>query len=121
MIRQFLAKYNSPLLPYAENIVKAADTYKLDFRLLPAIAMQESNLCLKIPENSYNCWGYGIYGGKITKFTDYPEAINTVSKALSQHYKNQGLKSPEEIMTKWTPSSNGSWANGVNYFMQELR
>src|SRR5262245_16034413 len=49
-VRQFFAEYNSPLEPYAEDVIKAADEYGLDFRLIPSIAMQESNLCKKIPK-----------------------------------------------------------------------
>lgn len=121
MIRQFFAKYKSPLEPYAAHIVENADKYGLDFRLLPAIAMQESNLCNKAPENSYNCWGFGIYGTTVTRFSGFEEAIDTVTRTLVTKYKNQGLESPEEIMKKYTPSSNGSWANGVNYFLNVLR
>lgn len=119
-LRQFFQKYGSPLEPFAKDFINSADNHNLDYRLLPAIAMQESNLCKKIPENSYNCWGFGIYGKKVTRFENYPEAIETVSKALSKNYKKTGLETPEQIMTKYTPSSNGSWANGVNYFMDIL-
>ncbi len=119
-IRQFLQRYNSPLEPYAQDIVDAADTYGLDHRLIPAIAMQESNLCLKIPTDSYNCWGFGIYGGKVHRFSDYKEGIYAVSKTLATKYHNKGLITPEQIMTKWTPSSNGSWAFSVNHFMNQL-
>jgi hypothetical protein len=121
MIRQFLAKYNSPLEPYAGYIVEMADKYSLDFRLIPAIAMQESNLCKKIPAGSNNCWGFGIYGNKITSFSSYPEAIETVTKTLALKYRDKGLVTPEEIMSMYTPSSNGSWAHGVNHFMQQLQ
>lgn len=121
MVRQFLAKYHSPLLPYAQNIIDAADKYKLDFRLIPAIAMQESGLCKKIPENSFNCWGFGIYGKTVTRFEDYPHGIDIVTKALATRYRQKGLETPKEIMSMYTPSSNGSWAHGVNYFMEELQ
>jgi hypothetical protein len=120
-IRQFLAKYNSPLEPYADDLVNAADEYGLDHRLLTAIAMQESGLCRTIPNNSHNCWGFGIYGGTVTTFKDYKEAIYTVSKALATRYKDKGLVTPEQIMTMYTPSSNGSWAFSVNYFMSTLQ
>ncbi len=120
-VRQFLQRYNSPLEPYAQDIVGAAEEYGLDYRLIPAIAMQESSLCLKIPENSYNCWGYGIYGNSIHRFSDYKEGIYTVTKTLATKYKNRGLITPEEIMTMWTPSSNGSWSHSVNYFMEQLK
>ena len=121
MVRQFFEKYKSPLEPFAQNVVDTADKYELDFRLIPAIAMQESNLCRKIIVDSYNCWGFGIYGKKVTRFTDYPEAIETVTKTLAKNYKQNGLETAEEIMTKYTPSSNGSWADSVNYFMNLLQ
>jgi hypothetical protein len=120
-VRQFFAAYNSPLEPYAEDVVKAADEYGLDFRLTPAIAMQESNLCKKIPKNSFNCWGYGIYGGKVTRFSDYKEGIYTVSKSLGTKYKGNGLVTPDQIENTYTPPSEGSWANGVNHFMEQLQ
>jgi hypothetical protein len=119
-VRQFLAKYNSPMEPHAGDIVDAADMYGLDHRLIPAIAMQESNLCKKIPVNSHNCWGYGIYGTKVTRFSDYKEGIYTVTKGLATRYKPKGLVTPEQIMTMYTPSSNGSWAFSVRHFMEEL-
>lgn len=120
-IRQFLASYNSPLEPFAGDIVQAADEYGLDYRLVPAIAMQESNECKKIPEGSNNCWGYGIYGKTVTKFANYHDAIFTVTKTLATKYKQKGLVTPDEIMTRWTPSSDGSWAFSVNQFMDALQ
>jgi hypothetical protein len=120
IVRTFFQKYNSVLLPYAEDVILAADEYGLDYRLIPAIAMQESNLCKKAPKDSYNCWGFGIYGKKVTRFDNYKEAIDTVTKTLAQQYKANGLETVEEIMSKYTPSSNGSWANSVNHFMNLL-
>jgi hypothetical protein len=120
-LRQFLDKYNSPLEPYADDLVNAADEYGIDHRLLTAIAMQESGLCKTIPIGSHNCWGFGIYGGTVTRFSDYKEAIYTVSKTLATKYKTKGLVTPEQIMTMYTPSSNGSWAFSVNYFMSTLQ
>lgn len=122
IVRQFFQKYASPLEPFAKNIIDASDKYKLDFRLLPAIAMQESNLCHKIISNSHNCWGFGIYGKKITKFDDYAQAIDTVTKTLALEYKEErGLDTPKEIMTRYTPTNNGSWATSVSYFMSTLQ
>ncbi len=120
-VRQFLSKYNSPLEPHAEFIVQTADNYEMDFRLIPAIAMQESNLCKKIPIDSHNCWGFGIYGGKVTRFENYPQAIETVTKTLATKYRDRGLITPEQIMSMYTPSSNGSWARSVNHFMEKMQ
>lgn len=119
-IERFLKTYKSPLVPYAELIVETSDKYGLDYRLLPAMAMQESNLCKKAPLNSYNCWGYGIYGGKILAFSGFEEAIEKVAAGLSRDYKEYGLTTPKQIMAKYTPSNTGAWALAVEYFMQKL-
>lgn len=120
-VEKFLKAYSSPLTPFAEFIVLASDKYGIDHRLLPAVAMQESNLCKKSPQGSYNCWGYGIYGGKILSFEGYQGAIETVAKGLSQDYIAKGLDTPAKIMIKYTPSNTGSWASAIEYFMEQLR
>lgn len=117
-LKSFFRKYNSPLYDHAEFIVKTSDKYQFDYRLLPAIAMQESGLCRVIPHNSYNCWGWGIYGTTITRFSSYEEAIDTVAKGLKKNYIDKGLITASAIMAKYTPSSNGSWAHGVNTFLK---
>lgn len=116
----FFKRYNSPLEKYSQKIVETADKYSIDWRLIPAIAMQESTLCKKIPKNSFNCWGFGIYGGKITRFGNYDEAIETVTKTLANKYKAVGLTEPHEIVTKYTPGST-SWATGVSYVMDRIQ
>lgn len=121
LVRQFFSQHASPLLPYAQDVIESADKYDLDFRLIPAIAMQESNLCKKIITGSNNCWGFGIYGGKVTRFKDYAEGIEVVTKTLAKNYKSAGLDTPDEIMKKYTPSNNGAWAYSVNYFMEQLQ
>jgi len=119
-LKMFFRKYNSVLYDYADLIVQTSDKYSFDYRLLPAIAMQESNLCKYIPEDSNNCWGWGIYGDTVTKFDSYDEAITTVAGGIKKHYIDKGLVTASMIMSKYTPSSNGSWAHGVNTFLQVL-
>lgn len=121
IIKKYLENYNSPLLPYANLIVKTADKYSIDFRLITAIAQQESNLCKIIPYNSYNCWGWGITSVSSLGFDSYEEGIETVSKGLKENYIDKGYLTPDQIMTKYTPSSNGSWAHGVNLFMDDIQ
>ena len=43
VIESFFKKYNSVLMKYSDNFIQVADKYHLEWRLLPAIAMQESN------------------------------------------------------------------------------
>ncbi|MEK7177563.1 MAG: hypothetical protein AAB705_01920 [Patescibacteria group bacterium] len=119
-LKAFLRKYNSDLYNHAEKIIEVSDRYQFDYRLLPAIAMQESNLCRLIPENSYNCWGWGIYRTTVTRFDSYDDAIETVAKGIKKNYIDQGLVTASAIMAKYTPSSKGSWQHGVNTFMKAL-
>lgn len=122
LIRQYLAKYNSPLQPLATKIVEVADKYKIDFRLITAIAQQESNLCKRIPPGGYNCWGWGIHSRGTLGFQSFEEGIETVSRGLKENYIDKGLTDPEEIMTKYTPHSpEGAWAKGVNSFMGDMQ
>lgn len=120
LVRQYLEAYGSPLEPYSKLIVDTADKYQLDYRLLTAIAQQESNLCKIIPPGSYNCWGWGIHSAGTLGFTSFEEGIEIVSRGLREEYLNKGFTSIEEIMSKYTPLSKGSWAYGVNKFMSEM-
>src|SRR6185369_8350158 len=64
IIATFLKRHTSPLPPYAhfaEFIVNTSDKYSVDYRLIPAIMMQESNLCRSIPTGSFNCLGFGVH------------------------------------------------------------
>ncbi len=119
-LKAFFRSYNSPLYDYADRIINVSDKYHFDYRLLPAIAMQESNLCRVIPADSYNCWGWGIYGDTVTRFNSYEDAIDSVAKGIKEQYLDKGLLTASAIMSKYTPSSNGSWANGVNTFLNAL-
>lgn len=121
IIRAYLKKYNSPLVDKADYIVEVADKNELDFRLITAIAQQESNLCKKIPEGTFNCWGWGIHSRGTLGFESFEEGIRIVSEGIKREYINKGYTTPEEIMRKYTPSSNGSWAYGVNTFLEEMR
>lgn len=119
-LKAFFRKYNSPLYNYAEKIVFESDKYQFDYRLLPAIAMQESNLCRVIPDDSHNCWGWGIYGSTVTKFESYDEAIETIAEGIKKNYIDHGLVTASAIMKKYTPSSPGTWSHGVNTFLKAL-
>lgn len=119
-LRNFFTKYQSPLYDLADDIVSASDKYGIDYRLLPAIAMQESGLCKHAPDDSYNCWGYGIYGQRVTKFASFEEAVETVAKGLKENYLDKGYTTPELIMSKYTPRSPGSWARSINLLITSL-
>lgn len=120
IVKNYLQKYQSPLLPYADYIVTAARSRRIDPRLIIAISQQESNLCKKIPDDSHNCWGWGIHSQGTLKYNTYKEAVDAVIEGLAQNYFGKGLTTPEEIMGIYTPLSDGSWAHGVQQFLDEM-
>jgi len=121
IIRQYLERYDSPLVPQAELLVQVADKYDFDYRWMVAIAQQESNLCKKIPYESYNCWGWGIYGDKVTRFESFDQAIIKIAPQFKKIFlKDLHDKDPYQVMQTYTPPSEGSWARGVMQFFNEL-
>lgn len=120
IVKQYLTRYDSPLISLSDYIVQVSDKYELDYRLIPAIAQQESNLCKLIPPGSHNCWGWGIHSQGTLGFDSYQQAIDEVSRGLREEYLNKGYDTVDLIMSKYTPMSNGSWAFGVNKFMSEM-
>jgi len=120
LLKQYLKDNHSPLENYSNYLVDIADKYSLDYRLLTAIAQKESNICKIIPHNTYNCWGWGIHSQGTLGFDSYSEGIETVSKGIKENYYDQGYDTIEKIMSKYTPLSNGSWAEGVNKFMNDI-
>ena len=124
IVENLFKKYNSPLSPYSDIFIEVADKYNLDWRLLPSIAMQESSGAKRVIQKSYNPFGFGIYGSKVIRFDSWEEGIEIVGRSLKEEYINKGLKTPEQIMVKYTPPSllkGGAWAKGVYSFMFELQ
>ncbi|MEK7566020.1 MAG: hypothetical protein AAB506_03170 [Patescibacteria group bacterium] len=121
IVDSFLKKYHSPFQGLGQFIVDTAIKYQIPYGLIPAIAQCESNVGKTIPNDSFNAWGYGVYGGSTLRFGSWFEAIERVSRGLREDYYDYGLNTPEKIMKKYTPGSNGSWARCVNQFLEELQ
>jgi hypothetical protein len=105
----FTLRDNSPLAGYGLAMVKAADHYGIDWRLLPAIATIESNggqMMCNTKKAEYNPFGYG---GCTIRFKDFNEAIDIVAKNLGghnpkteRHYKDKEIG---EIIDTYNPPS----------------
>lgn len=118
-LRIFLEKYSSPLSNYADTFVEEADKNGLDWKLLAAISGVESTFGQQIPYNSYNAWGWGIYGTNAIYFSSWEEAIKVISKGLSENYiKRLGTDDVYSIGRMYAASP--TWASRVTYFMDRI-
>jgi hypothetical protein len=136
IIRQFFAYHKAPLSEYAEEIVKQADQNSIDWRLIPAIGMCESNGGKNIPEDSFNAWGWAASEKDLAEKSEsynnksWEHGIARVSKGLATGYyhlidPSDGIDFDEiwTIMKKYTPPSvakGGPWARCVWQYYQEL-
>src|SRR6185436_19067607 len=115
-LQAFLAKKNSPLAPYAKTFVDEAKKNNLDWRLVAAISGLESSFGIHIPTNSYNGWGFGVYGDNVRRFESWDDGITVVSTALRKDYMNKwGATSVAEIGRIYAASP--TWAVRVQYFI----
>lgn len=115
-LERYLVKHNSPLAIHADVLVFYADEYELDWRLVAAISGVESTFGKRIPQNSYNAYGWanGNY-----YFESWEDSIEQVSRVLKEKYVDKGLTSVNQIARRYAPPSN-SWAWKVKYFMDEI-
>ena len=119
-VATLLQDYNSPLAQYSSLIVNLADKYGIDYRLVPAIALQESTGCKRMVKGvTYNCWGFGIYGKKKTSFDSYEEAIDRVTRYFADKKEN-GVDSLEELGSIYNPTDHNNWKDHVASFMANL-
>ncbi len=119
-LQNFLATYHSPLYPYASLIISDADTYNIDYRLIPGIAMQETTLCKKtLPNAQYNCWGWGIWGKQVKNFNSYEDGIDTISRYFANR-KEKGIVSLDAIGNIYNPGNTNHWKENVAKFMAEM-
>lgn len=119
LLREFLSSYKSPLSASAYTFVEQADQNRLDWRLLAAIAGVESTFGREIPYNSYNAWGWGIYGTNVISFSSFDEGIQTISIELRATYIDKwGAETVFQIGRYYAASPR--WASRVAYFMEKI-
>jgi len=119
ILREFLESYNSPLAPFARAFVETADIYNLDWRLVAAISGVESTFGQQIPANSYNGWGWGIYGNNVIYFSSWEDGIQTISKGLREKYMDRtGTDNIYAIGSSYAASP--TWAVRVESFMNSI-
>ena len=120
ILRAYLLQRNSPLAYNASDFINYADEHSLDWRLVAAIAGVESSYGLAIPYNSYNAWGWGVYGDNVIRFASWKEGIQTISQGLREKYMDKwGKQNVYEIGSVYAASP--TWAVRVEKFMGNIQ
>jgi len=123
ILGRFLESYHSPLAPYASYILEVSEKYNLDWRLLTAIAGNESLFGRVVPHNSYNAWGWGVHSQGTVRFGSWEEGIERIARSLKEDFIDQGLVTLELMMSRYAPVSvqnDYPWADNVRFFMERL-
>lgn len=120
ILQSYLEQYDSPLAPFAQEFISQADKYNLDWKLVAAISGVESTFGKAIPVNSYNGWGWGVYGDNVIRFASWNEGIDTISQGLRERYMDKwGAKDVYEIGSSY--ASSPVWASHVSYYMNRIQ
>lgn len=119
-LTKFFKRYNSPLIDNVDKFIEVADIYGIDYRLIPSISCMESTCGKVLIKDSYNPFGWGIYGTNVIYFKNYDEAIKVVGEGLNKGYFAKGYDTVEEIAPIYTPPNHYNWKNGVTFFMNQI-
>ena len=85
ILRKFFKENHCPAESYAETFILEADSHKLDWRLLPSLAMVESGGGQRQRKNNYFGWDNGV-----SRFNSATEAIHHVAQALAEGRSYKG-------------------------------
>ncbi len=116
-VRNYLAARGAPLASKAEYLVKTAQEFGLDYRLVAAISIIESGGG-KYAYRPYNAWGWG---GSMQAFTfsSWEEGIYTVTRGLSRYHAS-GLITPKQIAPRYNPHTPNEWSRKVEFVMSQM-
>ena len=115
LLKKFLSEKNSPMARDAEKLVKIADKYNLDWKLLPAIAGVESHYGQAVPSGSYNPYGWN---NGSAYFENWSNATEIVASGIRSRYAPSGVVTPGRIGPSYAASP--TWATHVFGYMQQI-
>lgn len=99
-LERFLKLQKSELANHTDLIISLADKYKVDYKMMVAIAGLESGYCnINIGKN--NCWGFGTFS-----WPNMETAIRDYMKRMNAVYFSKGLKTIEKIAPIYSANSS---------------
>jgi hypothetical protein len=116
-LSQFFAKYKCPDINYTliDDYLDAADKYNIDYRLLPAISLQESSCLKRYPPDTHNGWGWA---SARVGFATLPAGIDYITGQLANGKYYAG-KAIAKKLNAYNP--NPEYAPKILRFMAEIQ
>lgn len=116
-LQKFMVKYKCPKPFYITEYINAADKYKLDYRLLASISVQESSCGRHACGDGIRRWGYGSCKGY--NFTSVASGIDFVSNALANGNYYRGKTLIQKLKTY--NSENPLYYNQIINLMGQMK
>lgn len=123
-IDRVMAFYNCPMTGLGAKFVEEADKNNIPYWTVASIAFQESscgkNTPVKDGGETYNAYGYGVWGEHVKAFDSWEHGIEVMSRYMYEMFYSKNVTELCEIMKTYTPPSKGSWCAGVGHFRDQI-
>lgn len=110
----YLASKGSPMTGQGAAFMASGGAWKVDPRLLVAIAGAESSFG-SVTCAPYNAWGWGCPDGPYD-FTSWADGIDTVARGLRTGYLAEGRTTVAAIHQKYAPVAAANDPTGLNNY-----
>lgn len=115
-LSSYLYSLGSPMAPHAELIITSASQCGVDYRLVMAIAGNESYYGKVGGGKYYNAWGWGPY----IHYSSWEESIPSFACSFAKHYVFQGYSTVETIAPKYGAVDQQKWIKNVYWFYYRI-
>ncbi len=111
-LQKFFKRYNCPVGRLAPSFIRASDRHRIDWRLLPSLALVESGCGRESYRNNIFGWGNGT-----VPFRSVEAGIHLVAERLanSEYYRGKSL---EDVLVTYNPVPG--YVDRVQMVMSEL-
>lgn len=118
-LRDWLEGRNSPMAPYARELVAAGIEHDVDPRLVVGIAAMESSLGERLPPGSHNAWGWGGSGAHgLAAWPSWPVAIDAFTEGLARVYDTENVDTT--MARKYVPPNWEKWLRTVRWVIDDI-
>lgn len=112
-IRRFLRRYGSPMAPHSREILRAGIRYRVDPRVIVAIAGVESSFGIYAP--GHNAWGWGH-----KRWGSWRSAVHSYTRALARAYPSLRVGHFSRAVHRYCPPCTGRWVARASWFFRSI-